>query len=142
MNKRKGSRPGTRVSRKLSVPRMTEIRPKRNEHSGSRGKKWIKQNEYDAVCSYLNSFSDAQLADFIKKYKPKKMPGLSRQKAVTHYYQVPVPLLVDGGAVHWIATAILQERKKARRGHGPECSAPAFPVGVPDALKVVLSGPR
>jgi|SRR5712671_1268415 len=98
---------------------LNTIRPKRKDHPDSRGKKWIKQNEYDAICTYLNSFSDPQLADFIKKHKPKKMPGIGWQKGVTHYYAVQVPLLVDGGVVHWIAKAILEERNKVRRRARP-----------------------
>jgi hypothetical protein len=92
---------------------LTETRPKRKDHPGSRGTMWIKQNAYDAVCSYLNSLSDAQLANFVKKHKPRALPTTAR-KGVTRYYAVPIPLLVDSGAVHWIAKAILKERSKRR----------------------------
>jgi len=94
---------------------LTAIRPKRKDHPESCGKMWIKQNEYDAICDYLNSLSDAQLAHFIKRHKPKEMPGVSWKKGITHYYPVEVRLLVDGGVVHWIAEAILKERGKSRR---------------------------
>jgi len=99
-----------RKAKREKTDSLNQIRPKRKDHPDSRGKKWIKQNEYDAICTYLNSFSDKQLADFIKQNKPKEMPGTSWQKGVTHYHPVRVPLLVDGGVVHWIAKAIIQER--------------------------------
>jgi hypothetical protein len=87
------------------------IRPKRKDHKrSSRDANWIKQNQYDAICAYVN-MSDKSLARFVVDITNAWVPDTKPPRR----HSVAIPFYMRFEDVVWIAKAATGTQEESTR---------------------------
>ena len=93
-------------------PYIEQIRPKRKDHKrSSRDVNWIKQNQYDAICAYVNDMSDKSLARFVVDITNAWVPDTKPPR----HHSVAIPFYMRFEDVVWIAKAATGTEEESTR---------------------------